>query len=575
MALACLVLLNLPFLYYDKDVIGFLLSWFMEGGKRLYKILIVDDFLPDKITLREMINRLKGLDTVISCEADNGRQAIEAIKTYEPDIVITDIEMPVCDGFELAKHIRVNYPHIRIIFSSLYEEFKYAKKALFLGGYGYLTKPVNPDELKQCLKNVMGHISQENDLLEHSREYMQTKKLLELYKPVMADHFIHNLLLGLESGPSEIIFSKASYFGIPLIKALYSMLLIEVDEFDKATAGQSAEKRQFLSIQIFEKMKEIMVSAVTHILTRIDESHFVIIMQFADHLAAAVESAMDECCNKLLMGFRKTDVTITIVVSNTADNPFDLMNLYEYCSSLIRYKFILGGSTIIKGSDVPFTNSYPDINFNFMIKDVRCLLNSSAPGEIEDYLDRLFINKSALNEQYYKNMCFMLVACAQIILSENNVAFSDTIQTDMTTLEKLNAFETVMAEKEWISNIFIAIKEKLMKKARSKSRQLVDEIIKHIEKNFFKGINMNTLSAELYYSTNYLNRIFKQEVGETIFDYAIKFRIEKTKELLCNRAVKLYEITSLMGYSNPAYFSAVFKKYTGMTPNEYRERNMT
>lgn len=541
----------------------------------MYKILIVDDFLADRIKLREEINGLNNLDIEITGEAENGWKALEAIRNCTPDIIISDIEMPCCDGFELAKNIRINHPEIKIIFCSLYDEFEYAKRALYLGSYGYILKPINAKELRHCISNVINSISSELFLNEQAKEYIQDRKFIELCKPILADHFVDSLLLGRENGDRSALFEKADYLGISFIKGLYHLLYIEIDEFEKVTTGQSAEQRQILSLNIRERLRELLGSTDNCILTEIDESHFACILQFDDRQQELADKSMDMCCNKILMGFRKSDVSITISVSNAVRDILELKNMYESCVYLMKHKFILGGGRKIRGTDVPSVNVYPDIDFNSMIKDVRYLLNSGTKADIDEYLDRMFTElPSTFSEHYLKNVCFMLVTCAQIILSENNEMSVDMLQSDMMMYDKLNMFETIIEEKNWINGIFNEINERLARKFQTKNHKMVEDIINYVEKYFVKNINMDTLAADLYYSANYLNRIFKQETGETIFEYATKFRIEKAKELLSDCNVKLYEITDKLGYSNPAYFSGVFKKYTGMTPKEYRERNI-
>lgn len=542
--------------------------------KRLYRVLVVDDFLVDRVNMRTLVEALGTLEVEVCGEAENGLSAIEAIEVYRPDIIITDIEMPISDGFELAKHVRMNHPEIRIIFCSLYDEFEYAQKALYFGSYGYILKPINAEELRQCIASVIGSINNELSIREQTREYTQVKELMSLYKPVLADHFLVGLLHGLENGTSESVLEKALYLGVPLVKSIYYLLYLEIDEFDRATAGQSAEQRQILSVKVREKVKELLASTGNHIIMGIDESHFVGVLQIDSLQASMADKVVDECCNEISMGFRKSDISITISVSNCAEDILDLHHLYKYCCYLMKHKFMLGGGKIIKGTDVPSANAYQSIDFNSIIMDVRCILNSGSSLDIDNYIERLFTeNPAAMNEQYLKNMSFMLVACAQIIISENNEAFTERIGSDIFMLNRINTFETKTEEKNWIKSIFHTINVQLAKKARTKNHQIVVDIIAYIERNFVKNINMDTLAADLYYSANYLNRIFKQETGDTIFDYATKYRIEKAKALLSDHRVKLYEITDMLGYSNPAYFSGVFKKHTGMTPKEYRERN--
>jgi two-component system response regulator YesN len=81
---------------------------------------------------------------------------------------------------------------------------------------------------------------------------------------------------------------------------------------------------------------------------------------------------------------------------------------------------------------------------------------------------------------------------------------------------------------------------------------------------------LSAIANEMYFSPNYINTLFKEETGDTIPEYKTKVRINKAKEYLKDPSLKLYEIVEKVGYKHTPYFNALFKKYTGMTPNEYR-----
>ena len=117
----------------------------------MFKILIADD---EPFTRRCIIHALpweeNGFSVVASCK--NGKEAFEALEEYLPDIVITDVRMPIMDGLDLLKKIQASYPHICVIIISGFEEFDYVKTAMDYGAYGYVLKPLNPDELLTVIK---------------------------------------------------------------------------------------------------------------------------------------------------------------------------------------------------------------------------------------------------------------------------------------------------------------------------------------------------------------------------------------------------------------------------------------
>ena len=149
----------------------------------MVKILIVDDFLADRRSIRSLLTSFTRLDIEITGEAENGLQALEQIEANVPDIVISDIEMPLCDGFELARNIRIHYPDIKIIFCSIYDEFEYARQALYFGGYGYILKPIDPNELNQCIQRVTSKISDETIENRFHQESEEIRSIFAMYQP--------------------------------------------------------------------------------------------------------------------------------------------------------------------------------------------------------------------------------------------------------------------------------------------------------------------------------------------------------------------------------------------------------
>jgi Response regulator containing CheY-like receiver domain and AraC-type DNA-binding domain len=98
----------------------------------------------------------------------------------------------------------------------------------------------------------------------------------------------------------------------------------------------------------------------------------------------------------------------------------------------------------------------------------------------------------------------------------------------------------------------------------------IKKAMDYIEKNYNKHITLNVLSEQIYISSSYLSRIFANELGKNFVDYLNEVRIEKAKAYLCSDNYKTYEVADMVGIKDAHYFSKIFKKYTGLTPSEYR-----
>ena len=101
---------------------------------------------------------------------------------------------------------------------------------------------------------------------------------------------------------------------------------------------------------------------------------------------------------------------------------------------------------------------------------------------------------------------------------------------------------------------------------------LVKQSLEYIENNLGKDISLNMISEKLNISSYYFSKLFNEETGEGFIEYLTRTRVEKAKDMLKDPSKSIKEVGSECGYSDPNYFSRIFKKATGMTPTEYKER---
>jgi YesN/AraC family two-component response regulator len=119
----------------------------------IIKVVVAED---EELILNDIIKKIQQIDPVFMVvgAAQNGKQALEMVEECSPDLLLTDIRMPVIDGLELLKNISLNYPYIKTIIVSGYSEFEYAKHAIKYGVTDYLLKPLEPEELRKALTKI-------------------------------------------------------------------------------------------------------------------------------------------------------------------------------------------------------------------------------------------------------------------------------------------------------------------------------------------------------------------------------------------------------------------------------------
>jgi two-component system response regulator YesN len=129
------------------------------------KVVVAED---EELILKHIVKNIQlvNLGFTVVGAAQNGRQALELVEEHSPDLLLTDIRMPVIDGLELLKNIALNYPYIKTIIISGYSEFEYAKQAIKYGVRDYLLKPLEVDELREALSKIKISLKTETDFLK-------------------------------------------------------------------------------------------------------------------------------------------------------------------------------------------------------------------------------------------------------------------------------------------------------------------------------------------------------------------------------------------------------------------------
>jgi len=134
----------------------------------MFRILIVED---NKILNKnyEQIVDWASLDMGIIGSAFNGEQGLSMAMELKPDLIIADVDMPKLDGLEMCKQIKTELSETRFIFISAYDSFNYVQKAMDIGAYKYILKPVLPNELAVAAQ----------ELYDSKNEILMTKKTIE------------------------------------------------------------------------------------------------------------------------------------------------------------------------------------------------------------------------------------------------------------------------------------------------------------------------------------------------------------------------------------------------------------
>lgn len=167
----------------------------MDKGK-LYKVIVVEDEALIRHNITKKIHELNTGFEVIG-EAMDGKSALALIEATRPHLVITDIQMPIMNGLELAKNIYYKYPQILIVIISGFSEFNYARKAIEYQVKDYLLKPINSEELLEVMTKIKlqldANLDSLTDIVNSKNDSISPENLIQAVELYIRSNYTKDL----------------------------------------------------------------------------------------------------------------------------------------------------------------------------------------------------------------------------------------------------------------------------------------------------------------------------------------------------------------------------------------------
>lgn len=531
----------------------------------MLKMIIADDEFIVRDGLKNIINWEEFGIEVIG-DAEDGQEALDLCINLKPDILLTDIKMPLLDGLEVSLKLKELGSNIKIIIISGIQDFNYAKTALSFDAAGYILKPVKINELKDVVQKVVNSINLEKNSMN---KFIELQKELSQNIPLIREKFLRNLISGIYISPKDV-WDKINYCSLPFEMEDYiTAAVLQIDDYEEAIKDYKEENKQLLTFCVCNITEEILAN-YGHISFSTSEYEYVILFSSK----TLDEDLYIEICEELSKYIRKfLNISISIGIGSSVKNVLEINNSYNEALTALEFKFYTGQNSIlpIKDFSQQEVNDHPDI---FKIQDT--LIKQIKVGDsesVKELINTLFKSISQnknLPMEYVQSICIELISVISRNLYELGESLDAILEPKRKIFEAIYKTDTLFSLQSYLLNLLLKVSSYFMSKYSQKNTKIVDLTKKYILKNYMKNISIVDLAKEIYLTPNYLSLIFKQETGETIIEYLTKIRMEQAKKLLESTDLKVVDISQLVGYENPHYFSTAFKRYTKVTPQKYR-----
>lgn len=534
----------------------------------LYSVLLVDD---EEEVFQVIMKKLdwEGMGFRIAGYARNGVEALEMAEELSVDVVMTDIKMPYMDGLTLCRKLKEQYQKIKVIIFSGFDEFEYAREAIKIEAEEYILKPINANELREVFERIKNNLDKELD------EKRNIDKLREYYLeslPMLQENFLTSLIDG--RIPEDSIEEYARNCSLTLKGPYFVVTVVHISTTNPMEGALPIDP--FLLAVSVKKLAEEQLAASEYdskIVTYLGDG--IVITQLpAEEAITRFTDCMDKICK---MAKRVCKAKITAGIGHVCSGPEELQMSYLGAKNAVSYRVLYGNTRAIniaeidpqENADLPWEEPF----IQKIIKKVKVGEEQPLLDAIAEFTEKLAGSKMSL--QRYRILIMELITELSRFGANNQINLEDVFGGNGDVYTRAMQLESTDALREWLCENCLKLQKQVQNERQDTTKSFVSKAIDYVKEHYADtDLGIETICGYLNVSAAYFSTVFKKETGKTFINYLTDYRMEEAVELLLTQNEKTYVIAEKVGYTDPNYFSYVFKKQFGMSPSKYKTSRM-
>nr|WP_276322123.1 helix-turn-helix domain-containing protein [Paenibacillus thalictri] len=469
---------------------------------------------------------------------------------------MTDIRMPQADGLDMIQIVQENGCQAKFILLSGYADFVYARRGMQLGVKFYLNKPVEEEELRECVCKVMEVIQQEQVKLQEVNELKQE----------VNSRIIESALRDVVDGDSDNTGYMDELLQIARIPIGRTQVVCALLEFESSLgflmeSGLDPVFRlidrtlgQYQGVYRFRYLGAQVAVIVTHH-SAIEYGELVRIIQ---RLKEAV--------------FQEIKLSVTVGLGTVKEKSNEISISFEEARHSLSYKILKGPGAVISYPDIMSLSGKRQAVPEGMINKLEACLDNMDEAACARAIREIFhwLEEREMSPVDLQLQCLSILLSSARKLSMEQLQQSDFWGRHLLVLGGFSRYWTLEHIETWMLQMIKGIIVFKLEHHITKKKDVITEIKDYVTEHYADAISLTELSTRFFINPYYLSQLFKQKTGVTYLTFLTQTRINKSKELLEKTDLKVYEICQMVGYSDPQHFARLFEKLTGCKPSEYR-----
>ncbi|REE70508.1 two-component system response regulator YesN [Paenibacillus taihuensis] len=532
----------------------------------MVSMLVVDDEI---YALKGITQGIDWSDLPIGSilEAEDATRAIRLLEEHSVDLIISDIEMPGLNGLELLRWTRDNRPQTLTIFLTGHARFDYAQEALHNGCFDYILKPVDHDTLKEIVIRALAEI-------ELRRERQQFEEIIDINRrqwknqlPILVERFWQELLSGRVRLSPGRLNRQFEYFDIPLNTGSRVLpVLLSIEQWD---IELDARDESIMEYALRKSAAEIILGEWPGTVLQ-DRNELNMVLLYLNEGDTADRAALLRRCSEYVDACQSYfHCRVSCYVGEDAglgglSSSIDRLQQLERSNVSAPQSVQDAASSGYEMSGAGTGIQLPSF------ADWGALLDNGSYEQlgmlVEDTLKQWQseqASREALELFHYGMMSMMY-----------RVAYRKGFSIyDVFTVSELKDYQVPRNSIQllaWASKMVYKMGQAIAERPRDASA-VIAKVQSFIHENLHKELTRDDIAASVYRNPAYLSRLYRKETGSSLSDYITEVRIERAKRLLIETNDKVSNIAEGVGYVHFSYFAKLFKKMTGLSPQEYRK----
>ncbi|MVO99593.1 response regulator [Paenibacillus lutrae] len=522
------------------------------------KALLVDD----------EINILRNLQIVIPWEkhgieviglAHNGVKALEMVQEHQPDLVLSDIRMPLMDGIGFLEKVSQMDKDIQVILLTGFQEFEYARSALKFGAKDYILKPINYEELEAIVVRIA------TEIREKRKAELDEQKKWSRVKHLAYEKFLFDILLDYTNVSTRHFFEDDN----SLEETEFTFLLIDLDNYSQLSRKWSEKERKLENFAVRNVLQDALgpYQLLYSVLQTREGEWCVLIRQ----LQATVFNR-DEVYSwsDTLQNAVKQNVKLTVSVGIYPEH-LSVLKLAEAYKKLQRsLQLSPNVEQILMLEETNPNRNELNNSLWELVEGIVSSLKRRDKARMEATFEKLNESLRAISEHSYlrvEQILHFLILHLIREMREISIISDEEERALWANLERSVGVKDLLATIHQLINDCMSAGMN-----RKPSELLMLNAKEYISKNLSNDFGVEEIADHLGISCSYFSLLFKQHFSETFLEYLTRQRIELSKSLLRMSDKSITQIGKQVGYAERRYFTRVFFKFTGKTPSEYREQ---